>query len=91
MHWRSTGLVEQSVLLPTLKPNISGDPEAAQGVDNHDDSHNHLNYGHYRRSKRRVSALNQKVLEFIGMEDNLIFLYAPGLGTCAVDFILSKD
>ncbi|OLY85258.1 hypothetical protein AYI68_g557 [Smittium mucronatum] len=33
---------EQSVLLLTLEPNISGDPEAAKGADSHDVSHTHV-------------------------------------------------
>ncbi|OLY77840.1 hypothetical protein AYI68_g8125 [Smittium mucronatum] len=34
--------IEHSLFLPTLGPNISGDPEAAKGVDIHEASHTYL-------------------------------------------------
>ncbi|OLY84651.1 hypothetical protein AYI68_g1186 [Smittium mucronatum] len=91
-------VLEQSILLITLEPNITFGLKAAQGVNNHNASHPHveicimvsrsedifhitapvtaINDGNSRPRKRKVSALYQKVLEVIGIEDQLSFLEA---------------
>ncbi|OMJ22851.1 hypothetical protein AYI69_g5239, partial [Smittium culicis] len=49
------------------------------------------NDGHPGPGKRKIPALDQKTLEINGLEDQRSFLQAQGLGTHAVDCILSNE
>ncbi|OMJ15180.1 hypothetical protein AYI69_g8291 [Smittium culicis] len=49
------------------------------------------NYGNPGPGKRKIPALDQQTLEINGLEDQRSFLKAQGLGTHAVDCILSNE
>ncbi|PVU91551.1 hypothetical protein BB561_004345 [Smittium simulii] len=105
--------VEQPILLPTLKLNLSGNSESTQGENNHDAGYSDVeisnmvsgssgslgvptaitssNNDYSRPQKRKVSAIKQQTLVIDGLEDQRRFLETQGLGTYAVDFILSNE
>ncbi|OMJ24284.1 hypothetical protein AYI70_g1678 [Smittium culicis] len=88
---------QQSVLLPTLEPDITGNPEGPPR-----ESHNNISDSNVEIRNlvprpdgaidfTATASPSNKTLELDVLEDQQRFLETQGLGTYAIDFIVSKE